>query len=196
MKNKTAFIFFGASGSGKGTQAKLLKKYLEENDNRKIAYIETGNRFRTFGDKEGYLPGKISETVNSGGLLPVFLSVWNWGNAFFEQLEDNMHIILDGSPRRQLELPVLESALDFLNYDEVHIISLDVPREILVDRLVNRDRKDDDTDQINRRLDWFMEEVQPMLDYYSENPRYKFHDIDGSKTVEQIQEEILTKIKE
>jgi len=196
MKNKTAFIFFGASGSGKGTQAKLLKKYLEENDSRKIAYIETGNRFRTFSDKEGYLPSKISETVNSGGLLPVFLSVWNWGNAFFEQLENDMHIVLDGSPRRQLELPVLESALDFLNYDEVHIISLDVPREILVDRLSNRDRKDDDTEQINRRLDWFMSEVQPMLDYYSENPRYKFHDIDGSKTVEQIQEEILTKIKE
>lgn len=196
MEKKTAFIFFGASGSGKGTQAKLLKKFLEENDSRKIAYIETGNRFRKFGDKEGYLPEKISETVNNGGLLPVFLSVWNWGNAFFDELEDNMHIILDGSPRRQLELPVLESALDFLNYDEVHIISLDVPREILVDRLINRDRGDDDTEQINRRLDWFMEEVQPMLDYYSENPRYKFHDIDGSKTVEQIQEEILTKIKE
>ena len=196
MKNKTAFIFFGASGSGKGTQAKLLKKYLEETDTRKIAYIETGNRFREFNDKPGYLPSKISETVNNGGLLPVCLSVWNWTNAFFDELEENTHIILDGSPRRQLELPVLESALDFLNYDDVHIISLDVPRELLVDRLTSRDRNDDNTEQINRRLDWFMSEVQPMLDYYSENPRYKFHDIDGSKTVEQIQQEILTKINE
>lgn len=196
MDKKKAFVFFGASGSGKGTQAKLLKKYLEENDSRKIAYIETGNRFREFNNKPGYLPGKISETVNSGGLLPVFLSVWNWGNAFFDELEEDTHIILDGSPRRQLELPVLESALDFMNYDEVHIISLDVPREILVDRLVGRDRKDDDTAQINRRLDWFMSEVQPMLDYYSENPRYKFHDINGDQTVEKIQEEILTKINQ
>jgi adenylate kinase len=196
MKNKTAFIFFGASGSGKGTQAKLLKKYLEETDTRKIAYIETGNRFREFHEKPGYLPRKISETVNSGGLLPVFLSVWNWTNAMFQELEEDTNIILDGSPRRQLELPVLESALDFMKYDDVHIISLDVPREILVERLVSRDRSDDDTTQIEKRLDWFMEEVQPMLDYYSENPRYKFHDIDGSKTVEQIQQEILTKINE
>lgn len=195
MDKKKAFIFFGASGSGKGTQAKLLKKYLEENDSRKIAYIETGNRFRTFSDKEGYLPEQITNTINEGGLLPVFLSVWNWTNAMFEELDNNTHIVLDGSPRRQLELPVLESALDFMNYDEVHIISLDVPREILVERLANRDRNDDDTEQINRRLDWFMEEVQPMLDYYSENSRYKFHDIDGSQTVEKIQEEILTKIK-
>jgi adenylate kinase len=195
MENKKAFIFFGASGSGKGTQAKLLKKYLEESDSRKITYIETGSRFRKLIDRQGYLAGKIAETVNSGGLLPVFLSAWNWTDVLFDELTEDAHIILDGSPRRQLELPVLESALDFMNYDEVHIISLDVPREILVERLINRDRKDDDTEQINRRLDWFMGEVQPMLDYYSENPRYKFHDIDGSKTVEQIQEEILTKIK-
>lgn len=195
MKNKAAFIFFGASGSGKGTQAKLLKKYLEENDSRKISYIETGNRFRTFADNKNYLPSKITETVQSGGLLPVFLSVWNWTNAFFEELEEDTHIVLDGSPRRQLELPVLESALDFLGYDEVHVISLDVPRELLVERLLNRDRSDDDTTQIEKRLDWFMEEVQPVLDYYSENPRYKFHDIDGSKTVEEIQNEILTKIQ-
>lgn len=196
MKKKTAFIFFGASGSGKGTQAKLLKDYLEANDSRKISYIETGNRFRTFSDKEGYLPAKITETINNGALLPVCLSVWNWTNAFFETLEDDMHIILDGSPRRQLELPVLESALDFLEYDDVHVISLDVPRELLVDRLLSRDRTDDDVAQIEKRLSWFMEEVQPMLDYYSENDRYHFHDIDGSKTVEQIQEEILTKIKQ
>lgn len=195
MKNKTAFIFFGASGSGKGTQAKLLKKYLEENDSRKISYIETGNRFRTFSDNKNYLPSKITETVQSGGLLPVFLSVWNWTNAFFEELEEDTHIVLDGSPRRQLELPVLESALDFLKYEDVHIISLDVPRELLVERLLSRDRSDDDTTQIEKRLDWFMEEVQPMLDYYSENPRYKFHDIDGSKSVEEIQKEILTKIQ-
>lgn len=196
MKNKKAFIFFGASGSGKGTQAKLLKKYLEENDSRKIAYIETGNRFRDFCDKEGYLPKKITETVNSGGLLPVFLSVWNWTNAFFDDLEEDTHIILDGSPRRQLELPVLESSLDFLNFTDVHVISLDVPKDILVSRLVGRDRSDDDAEQIEKRLSWFMEEVQPMLDYYNENERYYFHGIDGSKTVEQIQEEILTKIKE
>ena len=196
MKNKTAFVFFGASGSGKGTQAKLLKQFLEENDSRKVTHIETGSRFRKLVDRQGYLAHKIAETINSGGLLPVFLSAWNWTDVLFDELTEDAHIILDGSPRRQLELPILESALDFMNYDEVHIISLDVPREILVDRLLKRDRSDDDTEQIERRLDWFMEEVQPMLDYYSENPRYKFHDIDGSKTVEQIQEEILTKIKE
>ncbi len=195
MERKTAFIFFGASGSGKGTQAKLLKKFLEENDSRKITYVETGNRFRTFSDKDGYVPNLITQTIDNGGLLPVFLSVWNWTNAFFEELEQDSHIILDGSPRRQLELPVLESALDFMKYDDVHVISLDVPQEILVERLLNRERNDDDKAQIEKRLEWFTSEVQPMLDYYCENTRYKFHDIDGSKTVDEIQSEILTKIK-
>ncbi len=196
MKNKTAFIFFGASGSGKGTQAKLLKEFLEQNDSRKITHIETGSRFRKLVDRQGYLAKKISETMSAGGLLPVFLSAWNWTDVLFDELSEDAHIILDGSPRRQLELPILESALDFMSYDDVHIISLDVPRELLVDRLLKRDRSDDDTTQIEKRLDWFTEEVQPMLDYYSENKRYKFHDIDGSKSVEDIQAEILTKIQE
>src|SRR3989344_985591 len=43
-------IFFGRSGSGKGTQARLLEEYLRKNDSSKrgVIYIETGARFRQF----------------------------------------------------------------------------------------------------------------------------------------------------
>lgn len=194
MNNKKAFIFFGASGSGKGTQAKLLKDYLLANDSRKVSHVETGNRFRSLSDHPSYLAKQVTDTINKGGLLPVFLSVWNWTNAFFEELEEDMNIILDGSPRRQHELPILESALDFFNYNEVHIISLDVPEDDLVERLLKRDRKDDDAEAIKTRLGWFFSEVEPMFNYYKSSDRYKFHSIDGGKSVEEIHKDILEKI--
>lgn len=194
MQNKQAFIFFGSSGSGKGTQAKLLKEYLLKNDSRKVSHIETGNRFRALADNKSFIASEITNTINNGGLLPVFLSVWNWTNAFFEELEEDMHIILDGSPRRKHELPILESALDYFKYDIVHIISLEVPKEVVVERLLNRERKDDDAEAIKKRLDWFFAEVEPMLDYYSKSTRYCFHKIDGNKPVEEIFEDILKKV--
>jgi len=51
-----AFIFFGRSGSGKGTQAKLLVEALKEKTGREVLYVETGQRFREF---------KTGETLSS-----------------------------------------------------------------------------------------------------------------------------------
>lgn len=53
------FIFFGPSGSGKGTQARLLIEYLEKKDpERKTVYIETGRRFRDFITEASYTAKK------------------------------------------------------------------------------------------------------------------------------------------
>ncbi len=194
MQNKQAFIFFGASGSGKGTQAKLLKEFLLAKDSRKVVHIETGNRFRALKDQDSFLAKRVVDTINDGELLPVFLSVWNWTDAFFKELEDDAHIVLDGSPRRKNELPILESALDYFKYDTVHVISLEVDEDILVDRLLKRDRKDDDAEAIKKRLSWFMSEVEPMIEYYENNPKYCFHRVDGNKSVEEIQKDILSRV--
>jgi len=195
MDKKQAFIFFGASGSGKGTQAKLLEAYLQAHDTRKVAYIETGNRFRKFKDSEQYLGKKIYETIDTGGLLPVFLSVWNWTQGLFEDLEEDMHIILDGSPRRKREPVILESAFDYLEYDDVHIIYLRVEKEEILERLLARARHDDNEASLRKRLDWFDEFIVPMLEYYRTSDRYHFHEIDGMQTIEAIQQEVLERTK-
>ncbi len=194
MQKKQAFIFFGASGSGKGTQADLLQKHLETIDTREVLRVETGKRFRELSTKDTYV-GKLAASVtNEGGLQPTFLSVWNWTEAFMLDLKENQHMIIDGSPRRRREPPILESAFDFFGYDDVHVIFLNVDNAIVKDRMVNRARQDDKTEKIDRRLAWFNEYVMPMLEYYRTSDRYHFHEIDGGLSVEDVHKEVVASL--
>ena len=46
--DKKFFILIGRSGSGKGTQAELLKTYLNNQGVQDIKYLTTGKSFRSF----------------------------------------------------------------------------------------------------------------------------------------------------
>jgi adenylate kinase family enzyme len=191
MQHKQAFIFFGVSGSGKGTQAELLQKHLETIDNREICNLETGKRFRELTSKETYAGQKAAEITNNGGLQPVFLSIWNWTDFFLDELKDNQHLIIDGSPRRLEEPNILETAFDFFEYKDVHIIFLNVEHGVVKDRLMKRGRHDDLPEKIDRRLAWFQEQVLPMLAYYRASSRYHFHDVNGALNVDEVHAEVL-----
>lgn len=194
MEKKQAFIFFGASGSGKGTQADLLEQHLLQVDTREVLRVETGKRFRALAEKDTYLGRLSAQVTNEGGLQPTFLSVWNWTEAFMNDLKDEQHLIIDGSPRRRREPPILESALDFFGYDDVHIIFLNVELGAMKERMLSRARQDDKSDKIDRRLAWFEEYVLPMLEYYRNNPRYHFHEIDGGLSIEEVHQAVLASV--
>ncbi|MEY2640827.1 MAG: hypothetical protein RL150_220 [Candidatus Parcubacteria bacterium] len=194
MEKKQAFIFFGASGSGKGTQAELLEQYLKRVDTREVLRVETGKRFRMLAEQDTYL-GRLSARITAeGGLQPTFLSVWNWTEAFMEDLKEDQHLLIDGSPRRHREPPILESAFDFFEYDDVHVIFLNVDLGSMKDRMLNRARQDDKSEKIDRRLAWFEEYVMPMLEYYRESDRYRFHEIDGNMSIEEVHQAIIASL--
>lgn len=186
-------IFFGASGSGKGSQGKLLKDFLEENDTRKILHLETGQRFREFLNHSGYVAQKASDLTRGGHLQPEFLSVWNWTTALVEELEYNMHLILDGSPRQPEEPRVLATALDFLERNPVHVIYLELSDDVIRERLRHRGRPDDQNEEaIERRITWFKENIkEKILPHYQNNERYIFHTISGEGGLDAIHQNIL-----
>ena len=75
------FIFFGRSGSGKGTQVRLLIDYLKKEDpTREALYLETGQQIREFSEKKGYTNTLIQSVLEEGELLPGFLPIWMWTN--------------------------------------------------------------------------------------------------------------------
>ena len=83
MQAKTV-IFMGPQGSGKGTQARILEKHLDEIDQgRKVFYVESGQRFRNLMEGNSYTARKIKDSVNRGDLQPDWLPTWVLVSEFF-----------------------------------------------------------------------------------------------------------------
>lgn len=191
MNIPQTFIFIGRSGSGKGTQAELLKKYLEEKSNTKVNYIQTGQRFRDFTATDSHTAQLARSVIEEGRLMPEFLGVWNWSSIFVDSVNGNEHLVLDGMPRRLREAHILDSAMEFYSREMPIVIYMNISENVARDRLLSRGRADDNHDDIDMRLGWFKTDVLPVLDFYERDRKYNFVDINGEQTVEEIHRDIV-----
>jgi len=185
-KTSPAFILFGRSGSGKGTQAELLINLLEKN-NQSVLYIETGREFRSFIGGSNYTSDRTKEALERGELLPVWLPVWLWAEKFVRNYDGTQTLVLDGLARRMTEAPVVDSALKFYGVEDCKVININVSREEAKRRLVARGRPDDtEEEKINRRLDWYDRDVLDVMDYFADKKGYHFIDINGEQAVDDV----------
>ncbi len=194
--HKKFFIIIGRSGCGKGTQTELLQQVLEKNGAEKVLHFTTGGGFRKFGESGSYSAKLSKEVNNSGGLSPEFLAVWNWSNIFIENLQGNETVILDGAPRRLMEVEPLHSAVHFYGFaDHATVIYLNVTESFALARIAERNREDDNIlEHANRKMEWFEKDILPILDLYSHDPRYTFLHINGEQSIEEVHKEILEKL--
>jgi adenylate kinase len=194
MTPKT-FIFIGRSGSGKGTQARLLQEYLNEIDkDTSIFYLETGAEFREFLKGESFSSELSRKIYEAGDLQPSFLAIHIWAEKLMNNLKGNEHLIIDGTPRQLGEAHILESALDFYKRDEVYVVLPNVSRKWSEERLLGRGRADDSIEDIKRRLDWYDEKVVPAIEYFKSSAKLKFLDINGEQTIQEVRDEIIKKL--
>lgn len=188
------FIFFGPSGCGKGTQAKLLIEEIKKRDSEKsVLYIETGQKFRDFITESSYTAKETKKIIDEGGLLPEFLPIWIWTEYLVRHIGGNEHIILDGLSRRAHEAPILDSAMKFYKREKPFVISIELSDEIAAERLRNRGRSDDNNLDIEARLKWYKDNVIPAINYFKENSNYRFLSIDGARSIEEVHQEIVNK---
>lgn len=192
MAPKTV-IFIGPQGSGKGTQIEQLDAVLNEADpTRQVVDIQTGRRFRAMAAKqEGFTEKHVHETLDTGMLQPLFLSVSLWGDAMREHLDDECHVLIDGFPRTVREARVLEGAFTFYKRAQVEVINLDTPEEVVRARMESRARADDTPESIEARLAWYRDETLPVIDHYRARDNTLVHDIDGTDTIEGVHEQIV-----
>lgn len=186
-------IFIGPQGSGKGTQIGKLDAVLTEKDpDRQTIDFQTGRRFRALAMKgEGYTEESVAQTLDSGVLQPLFLSVVLWGDAMREHMNPDRNVLIDGFPRTVSEAKVLESALSFYKRTKVIIINLDTPEEVVRLRMQSRARKDDTADSIEARLKWYREETVPVLEYFRSRENTRTIDIDGTDSIEGVHAQIV-----
>lgn len=184
-----AFIFIGRSGSGKGTQAGLLKTFLETG-NTPVFYVETGDRFRAFITKDDYASRLSRQIYEAGGRQPDFLGAFMWSKMFVDELKEPSHFILDGVARSFNEAKILETALSFFDMKQVHVIYLDVSRPWSERHLLARGRSDDKTvESIRKRLDWFDADVLPAVEYF-ESSSHHFIRVNGEQSIEAVHADI------
>lgn len=195
MDPKTV-IFIGPQGSGKGTQIEKLSSAIQSRDGRAVVDIQTGRRFRGLAvTGEGYTEKHVQETLDTGVLQPLFLSVMLWGDAMRSHVDPECHLLIDGFPRTKHEAQVLESALRFYKRDVVDVINLDTPEEIVRQRMQERAREDDTPESIEARLEWYRTETLPVVAYYRNREQATVHDIDGTNTIDAVHTAITEALK-
>ena len=120
------FIIMGVQGCGKGTQAKMLAQDFD------LVHISVGDIFRWHIQSRTKLAARIRRLIAAGELVPDDI-VEEVVKDRLDQHDWNYGFILDGFPRnrRQAEF-FLES------YDINAVILIDVPDEVVLERIVNR----------------------------------------------------------
>jgi len=188
-------IFIGRSGCGKGTQIEQLTNFIEGTDWKRVFHLEAGDRFRNFIEEKTYSAKLAKEISEDGGLQPEFLSIWAWGGELAKGFKEDQHLFIDGTPRRLIEAKILESVFDFYNIEKVNIIYLNVSREWATDRMQARGREDDLEDcDIKKRLDWFDDEVSPVVDYYRSHKNHNFFEINGEQEISKVNKDIISSL--
>ncbi|MEH1834571.1 MAG: adenylate kinase [Nostoc sp.] len=177
----TRLIFLGPPGAGKGTQAKTLA------DHWHVPHVSTGDILRQALEKQTRLGIKAQSYMDKGELVPDIL-VQEMVQERLSQLDAKPGWILDGFPRTVKQAVFLEELLEQLDQFGERVVSLEVPDEVVVGRLLGRGRKDDNEEVIRRRLEVYRSETAPLIDYYRD--RQKLLTVNGNQSQEDVTGEL------
>ena len=176
----TRLIFLGPPGAGKGTQAKLLAELLE------IPHISTGDILRGAIAKGTPLGQKAKSYVDQGLLVPDELLL-DLVRDRLNQPDAQKGWILDGFPRNVSQASFLEKLLQELN-QSCDCVNLEVPDDVLIERLLGRGRPDDTPETIRTRLEVYHNETAPLIDFYRD--RSTLRAINGDRPLEEVTESL------
>lgn len=179
----TRLIFLGPPGAGKGTQAEILAQKLD------IPHISTGEILRTAIAEETPLGIRAKSYVDNGDLVPDEL-ILDLVQERLSQEDAQKGWILDGFPRNVSQASFLEQLLTELNQDCDYVLNLDVPDQVLLERLLARGRKDDNEETITNRLQVYRQQTAPLIDYYQNHNLLE--QVDGDRTLEEVNQTLVS----
>jgi len=181
---------FGPPGAGKGTQSEfLIKEY-------NLFYISTGDLLRKELKEQSKLGKEAQNIIASGGLVSDEIIV----QIIEKTITDNPNangFLFDGFPRTYIQAYILEGLMIKLNTSLNCLISLEVPEEESVKRLLKRGessgRSDDNEIVIRNRLKEYNQKTLPVLNFYKDKGVY--FEIKGTDTIENVKGKINKIIK-
>jgi len=174
-------VIFGPPGSGKGTQSdKIIEKY-------GYGHISTGDVLRKEMSEETELGNKAKAFIEKGELVPDDLII-DMLAVTLDNTEATSGVIFDGFPRTTPQAEALQAMLKKRGGDVDTMLSLEVPKEELVTRLLERGkssgRADDNLQVIEARIQVYNEQTAPVMNFYKEEGT--FYAIEGVGSIDDI----------
>jgi len=179
-------LLIGAPGSGKGTQADRLAAHYG------VTHISSGDLLRQHVRDETPLGVVVKTLVERGDLVPDSVVMDMLRKPVLAAAEAGGYI-LDGFPRSVGQAKAAYEVAQTLGVEIQVAIHLDVDRDDLVQRLLARRRGAEDTPEVvEHRLDVYLEETVPLVDYY--NRREWLVHVDGGRTIDTVTQSIIGRI--
>jgi adenylate kinase len=187
MRYKTVLLF-GAPGSGKGTQGKILGVIPG------FYHFACGDVFRSL-DLQSETGRVFWEYSSRGELVPDEFTVDLWKNYIRGmELVNRFHpeteiLVLDGIPRNVKQAQLMDDLLDVAKV--IHLVCADMNKmvERLRRRALKENRIDDANDAvIRKRLSVYESETKPVLEHYSSD---KIVQIDATMSQLEVLDEII-----
>ncbi|MDD4983909.1 MAG: nucleoside monophosphate kinase [Candidatus ainarchaeum sp.] len=205
-------LFFGPSGVGKGTYARM---FVERNG---FVHVSTGDILRAEVASGSKLGKEVEKLITSGKFVPQEM-MNPLLKAYLEKIDyKHKKVILDGYPR---SLEQAEGSKDFLNFD--YLLSFEANEKTLVDRLSKRwtcpkcgeiyheinippkvkwicdkdgaklfQRDDDKPEAIKSRLNEYKSKAEPVLNYY---PKKKVLRLSADEDMETVYKRAIKVLK-
>jgi adenylate kinase len=218
MPLKDTYILLGSAGSGKSTQAELLKSSLH------LAHIDIGSELRAVASQDTDLGRQVNAIINvKHEFVPDDVVLAVLADAV-EFVPETVGLLIDGIPRRESQiekvLDVLKSSQRSLN----KVIFIDVPETVSVERISKRyacekckrsyilgknlidnkrpcrycggnisQRADDTEEGVRKRHQIFQEETLPVVNYFEATEQLLR--IDGNQETYKVFQSILKHVR-
>jgi adenylate kinase len=184
------YILFGPQGSGKGTQSHLLCRAYD------CVHISIGDIFRWHVAHHTKLAARVKRITGQGRLVPDEV-VEEVVRERLEQHDWNYGFVLDGFPRTLRQAEYL-----FERWNVDNVIYLDLPDEVVYDRIMHRarvgegqgftKRVDDNPESLRTRLQEYHEKTKPLLELY--RAKETLISVDADRPIGEIVDEIRLRL--
>jgi adenylate kinase len=156
-------LLLGPQGAGKGTQAKRIA------DEYGIPHIASGEILRQEMAAGSELGRRVQDIYDRGDLVSDDTMIELIRNRL-EQPDAESGFVLDGFPRTTVQAEALDSMMSDIGRNFSVVFALQIPDGVAFERLRRRaelEGRADDTDEaIQRRLDNYHRETEPLIEYY------------------------------